>query len=97
MTGKLRSRQTDALQRRRRRLGEFHGETAGAQVAPELLPKQRLDVGLVVDHENEKAHARPPVLANAAALRGSTILNSVYCPGSVSTASSGASRSTCLA
>jgi hypothetical protein len=28
-----------------------------AQIAPELLPKQLLDVWLVVHHENKKFHA----------------------------------------
>ena len=75
-----------ALQRGRRRLGKFHGKPAGAQVAPELLAKQHFNIGLVIDHENEKTHARPPVFSSAAALRGRTILNSVNLPGSVSTA-----------
>ena len=50
----------DALQRVVRGLRKFHGEAAGAQLAPELLAKQHLDIRLVVDHENEQAHAVPP-------------------------------------
>ena len=74
------------LKRRRSGLGKFHGEPAGTQIAPELLAKQHFDIGLIVDHENEKAHAWPPGLAMDAAVRGRTILNSVNWPGSVSTA-----------
>jgi hypothetical protein len=52
---------------------------------PELLAKQYFDVGLIVDHENEKVHGRFPDLAMVAAPRGRTILNSVNSPGCVST------------
>ena len=79
----------DALQRHRGGLRKFHGEAVGAQVAPELLAKQHLDIGLIVDHENEWTHAPPPdlvvALATAAAVRGRMILNSVNFPGAVST------------
>ena len=34
---------------------KFHGEAAGAQIAPELLAEQRLDIRLIVNHENEQA------------------------------------------
>ena len=37
-------------------LREIHHEALRAQVAPELLAKQRLDVGLVIDHQNQNAH-----------------------------------------
>src|SRR5947209_1092369 len=67
-----------------RRLCEIHGEAAGAEVAPELLAEQHLDIGFVVDDENQKTHLVAPVLLTAAA-RGSTTLNSVNSPGSVST------------
>ncbi len=30
---------------------KLHREAVGAQIAPELLPKQHLDIGLVIDHE----------------------------------------------
>ena len=33
-------------------MGEAHGEAAGAQLAPELLPEQIRHVGLVVDDED---------------------------------------------
>ena len=46
----------DALQRRGGRLRKFHREAAGAEIAPELLAEQQLDIGLVVDDENEQAH-----------------------------------------
>ena len=38
-------------------LRELHREAPGAEVAPELLAEQRLDVRLVVDDEDEQAHA----------------------------------------
>ena len=45
-----------------RGLRELHREPAGAEVAPELLAKQHLDVRFVVDHEDEQGHACPPDL-----------------------------------
>jgi hypothetical protein len=33
------------------------GRAPGAQITPELLPKQHLDVRLVIHHENKKFHA----------------------------------------
>jgi DNA-binding response OmpR family regulator len=33
-------------------LCELHRVTAGAQIAPELLAEQNLDVGFVIDHQN---------------------------------------------
>jgi hypothetical protein len=33
-------------------LGKFHGEPASAEVAPEVLAKQHLDIRLVINHEN---------------------------------------------
>jgi hypothetical protein len=42
----------DGLQGGRRRLSELHVEPPGAQITQELLPKQLLDVMLVVHHEN---------------------------------------------
>jgi hypothetical protein len=45
-------------------LRELHREVVGAQVPPELLPEQKLDVRLVIDHENEWLHARPPDLGS---------------------------------
>ena len=75
----------DALKRHGSRLGKFHREATGAEIAPELLPEQQLNIGLIINHENKKAHARPPDLAMVAAPRGRTILNSVNLPGWVST------------
>ena len=34
---------------------------ASAQIVPELLAKQHLDVRLIIDHKNQKAHAVPLV------------------------------------
>jgi hypothetical protein len=34
-------------------LGKFHRETALAQVAPEMLAKQHLDIRFIVDNENK--------------------------------------------
>jgi hypothetical protein len=44
-------------------LGKLHCKAASAEVAPELLAEQELDVSLIVNHENKQAHARPPDLA----------------------------------
>ena len=75
----------NALKRHGAGLGKLHREAAGAEIAPELLAEQHLDVGLVINHENEQVHARSPDLAMVAAARGRTILNSVNSPGCVST------------
>src|SRR6202043_601056 len=69
----------------RSRRRKFHQETARAQIAPELLAKQRLDIRLVVDDQDVNAQIEPPELAWATAVRGSVIINSVNAPGSVST------------
>ena len=46
-----------------------------AEVAPELLAKQHLDIGLIVNHKNKQVSPRPPLICSvAAALRGRTIL-----------------------
>ncbi len=39
-----------------------HREAPGAEVAPELLAEEHLDIRLVVNHENEQVHARSPDL-----------------------------------
>ena len=75
----------DALKGGRCRLGKFHVEATSAEIAPELLPEQQLNIGFVIHDKNKKAHARPPDLAMVAAARGRMILNSVNVPGSVST------------
>jgi hypothetical protein len=41
-------------------LGKFHPETTLAQIAPELLPKQHLDIRFIINHENEKVHSMCP-------------------------------------
>jgi hypothetical protein len=41
-------------------LRKFHHKSANPKVPPELLAKQDLDVGFVVDHENKQAHVAPP-------------------------------------
>ena len=46
----------NARQRVGRRQGKVHRETLRAQVAPEMLTKQRLDVGFVVDNQNQNVH-----------------------------------------
>ena len=35
---------------------KIHRETFRAQIAPEMLAEQRLDVGLVIDHQNQHVH-----------------------------------------
>src|SRR5262249_57287168 len=74
-----------ALQRRRRGWGKLHQKTPVAQLATELLAKQRLDIGLVIHDEYVNAQFLPPIFACAAPLRGSVIMNSVHEPGSVAT------------
>jgi hypothetical protein len=54
-------------------------------LAPKLLTEQHLYVRLIIDHEYEQIHARPPDLLADAATRGRTILNSVNTLGCVST------------
>src|SRR5208282_2338349 len=76
----------DALKGHRGRLRKLHCEAAGAQIAPELLPEQHFDIGLIVDDENKDVHASSPDLIRDAPARGRTILNSVNLPGAVSTA-----------
>src|SRR6202012_3787576 len=73
------------LQRGRRGRREFHQEPSGAQIATKLLPKQRLDIRLVIDNQNINAQCAPPILRSAASLRGSVMMNSVNTPGSVLT------------
>ncbi len=53
---RLLDRAGDAGQRIRRRIGKVHHETLRAQIAPELLAEQRLDVGFVIDHQDQNAH-----------------------------------------
>jgi hypothetical protein len=35
-------------------------EPAGAEFVPEVLAEKHFDVRLIVNHENEQVHARPP-------------------------------------
>ena len=65
---------SNALKRGRARRGKLHREAAGAEVVPKLLAKQHLDIGLIINHENEEFHGRSPDLAMVAAPRGRTIL-----------------------
>ena len=56
----------NALKRHGSGLRKFHRETGGAEVAPELLAEQNLDIRFIVNYENEQVHARPPdLLADA--------------------------------
>ena len=54
-------------------MGKLHREPASAEVAPELLAEQHLDIRLIVNHENERVHARSPDLIRAVPARGRTI------------------------
>ncbi len=69
----------DALQRHGGGLRKFHRKAAGAEIAPEMLAKQQLDIRLIVDHKNKQIHVFSPDLAMVAAARGRTIRNSVNC------------------
>jgi hypothetical protein len=42
-------------------LSKIHCKAARAEIAPELLAEQNLDISLFVNHENKQAHARPPL------------------------------------
>ena len=75
----------DALKSHVSRLNKFHCEAGGAKVAQELLAEQNLHVGLIINHENKKIHARSPDLIRDPPARGRTIRNSVNSPGCVST------------
>src|SRR6266478_5551624 len=77
-------RVTDQLKRAVCRLRKIHREAAVADVASELLAKQRLNIGLVVNNKNKQAHLSAPALL-VAALRGRMTRNSVNSPGWVST------------
>ena len=46
----------DARQRVGGRMGEIHHEALRAQIAPELLAKQFLNIGLVIDHKDQYVH-----------------------------------------
>jgi hypothetical protein len=37
-------------------LRKFHREATNSEFTPELLAKERLDIRLVIDHENEQVH-----------------------------------------
>ena len=73
-------RVTDQFKRAVCRLGKIHREAAVADVAPELLAKQRLNIGFVVNNKNKQAHLSAPALL-VAAMRGRMTLNSVNSPG----------------
>src|SRR5258705_1839147 len=77
-------RMTDQFKRAVCRLGNIHRKAAVADVASELLAKQRLDIGFVVNNKNKQAHLPAPALP-VAAVRGRMTLNSVNSPGWVST------------
>ena len=75
---------TDALKSHGSWLCELHRVTAGAQIAPELLAEQHLDIGLVIDYQDEHIHTFTLGLLTDIP-RGSTIRNSVNAPGLVLT------------
>src|SRR3954462_2521991 len=77
-------RVTDLLKRAGAGLGKVHVEAAGAEIPPELLAKQHLDIGFVIDNQNKDAHVCAPGLP-AMGRRGRVTLNSVNSPGSVLT------------
>src|SRR5258707_2924112 len=73
-------RVTDQFKRAVCRLGKIHREAAVADVASELLAKQRLNIGFVVNNKNKQAHLSAPALL-AVAMRGRMTMNSVNSPG----------------
>ena len=44
---------SDALKCHGSGLRKFHREPVSAEIAPELLAEQNLDIRLVIDHEND--------------------------------------------
>src|SRR6266404_6272268 len=74
-------RVTDQFKRAVCRLRKIHREAAVADVASELLPKQRLNIGFVVNNKNKQAHLSAPALL-LAAMRGRMTLHSVTSPRS---------------
>src|SRR5580692_7947480 len=70
-------------------MGKFHHKALRAQVAAKLLTEQVCDVGLIVNHQNQDTHIGPRFFSWdfswTLLVLGRTILNSVNCPGSVST------------
>src|SRR6266403_975659 len=75
---------TDQPKRAVCRLGKIHCEAVGAEIASKLLSKQHLNIGFVVNNENEQAHLSAPALL-VGAMRGRMTLNSLNSPGRVST------------
>jgi hypothetical protein len=59
-------------------LADCANKATCAEVAPELLAEQNLDIGLIINHENEEVQFCSPDLAIVAARRGRTNLNSVH-------------------
>ena len=59
----------DTRQRLRGGLRKIHREAAVADVASELLAKQRLNIGFVVNNKNKQAHLSAPALLVAAMSR----------------------------
>ena len=77
---------SDALKCHGGGLRKLHREAVSAEVAPELLAEQHLDIRLIVNHENEQVHACVlPIWQGMPPARGRTIRNSVNSPGWVST------------
>jgi hypothetical protein len=62
-----------------RALSADWAKSAIADVASELLTKQRFNIGFVVNDKNKQAHLSAPSLP-VAAMRGRMILNSVNAP-----------------
>ncbi|MGB7854869.1 MAG: hypothetical protein WBL48_03110 [Pseudolabrys sp.] len=46
-------------------MSKFHPEATLAQIAPELLPKQHLDIRFIIDHEDEKIHRCAPIASKS--------------------------------
>ena len=73
--------------------GKAEGEFLGADLAPEALGDQQLEIGLVIDREDpgrghrDLAHAAKPAATGRLAPtgRGRRIVNSVKAPSSLST------------
>src|SRR4030095_4566454 len=66
-------------------MGEMQHIEALANLAAKALAEQVGDVGLVIDHQDADAHAGLLSAAADGPRRGTLIVNSVNCPGALST------------
>src|SRR5262249_42710757 len=73
MSDRIKMSDTPAASAIRRRAAspdcKFHREAARAQVAPEMLAEQHLDIRFIIDNEDEKIHRCVPIRSKRPRLR----------------------------